>query len=202
MALVLLGRPPGAIAQDDNRLAVGLSVTTRAAGSSTAHASSDFGFEVRLGHERQEWAWAYSFFSWFDTGLQGQPIVAAESLGRLRVRPILLGYGYTWVRGRSTITADLLGGVAFNSLHLDQLATAEYQRRGATNIDTEATNTFAVEPEVQVWYDLSPRVGLKLAGGYLVSRPSISVTSSLGRDTRPVRADTVLITFGAVYSIF
>jgi hypothetical protein len=194
--------PTEAAAQTDNKLAIGLSVTTRIAGSSRADASSDFGLDVRLGHEREEWGWAYSFFGWFDIGLQGQPMVPTERLGKLRVRPIMVGYGYTWIRGRSAITADLLGGFAFNSFHLDAAATAEYERRGAARLDTEATNTFVLKPEVQVWRDLSSKIGLKLSGGYLISRPTVTVTSTLGRDARSVRADTFLITAGVVYSIF
>jgi len=193
--------PTLATAQIDNRFAAGVSVTTRV-GSSTANGSSDIGFEVRLGHEREQWGWAYSFFSWFDTDLKREPTAATANLGTLRVRPVLLGYGYTWVHGRTSITADLLGGVAFNSFDLDSAARTDYLQRGAANVDTEATNTFAVKPEVQVWYDYSARIGIRITGGYLVSRPSISVISSFGRETLPVRADTILITAGVVYSIF
>jgi hypothetical protein len=113
----------------------------------------------------------------------------------------MLGYGYTWIRGKTAITVDALGGFAFNSFHLDPAALADYQRRGATTVNTEATNTFVLKPEVQVWYDLSPRFGLKISGGYLISRPTVSLTSSIGRDTRAVRADTILIALGLVYSI-
>jgi len=197
---VALFWPIGAAAQTDNRLAAGLSVTSRVAGSSGADGTSDVSLELRLGHQHEGWGWEYSFFSWFDTDLQAQPTVPTS--GRLRIRPIMAGYGYTWTRGRSAITADLLGGYAFNSFHLDSAATSAYLARGASPIDAEATNTFVVKPEVQLWYDLSSRIGIKASGGYLVSRPSVTITTTRGRDTRSVRADTVLITFGVVYSIF
>ena len=60
----------------------------------------------------------------------------------------------------------------------------------------------ALKPEIQVWYDLNSRFGLKLNGGYLVARPSVVITSSRGEEVRPVRADTFLITAGLVYSLF
>ena len=113
----------------------------------------------------------------------------------------MLGYGYTWILDRTTITADVLSGFAFNSFHLDPATIAAYQRRGATNIDGEATNTFVIKPEIQLWYDLLSRFGLKLTGGYLVSRPSMTLASTLSRDTRSIGADTIVITFGVVYSI-
>jgi hypothetical protein len=190
-----------AAAQMDNRLAVGGSVTSPIAGSSTTAASSAIGFELRLGHEEEQWGWASSFFSWYDMDLEAAATLRAGAPGQLRVRPVLAGYGYTWIRGRAAITANVLGGLAFNSFHLDPSALTEYQRRGATSIDTEATNALAIKPEVQLWYDLSSRFGLKISGGYLISRPTVTVTSTLGRDSRDVRADTILITVGIVYSI-
>jgi hypothetical protein len=189
--------------QTDSRLAVGMSVTTRLASASDASGSAGVGFEWRIGHEGQGWTWQHSFFNWFDTGVQEPIAERTVALGHLRVRPIMAGYGYTWIRGRAAITADLLGGYTLNSFALDGAAQAEYsQRLGATRVDPEATNALAIKPEIQVWYDLNPRFGLKLSSGYLITRPSVVITSSLGQDVRPVRADTFLMTFGLVYSLF
>jgi hypothetical protein len=113
----------------------------------------------------------------------------------------MVGYGYTWIRGRSAITADLVGGFALNSFHVDGPAAAEYLRLGGTDVRAEATNTLAVKPEVQVWYDLNRRLGLKINGGYLITRPSVTIRSSLGSDKWSVNADSFLITVGLVYSI-
>jgi hypothetical protein len=121
----------------------------------------------------------------------------------MRVRPIMVGYGYTWVRNRTAITADLVGGYTLNSFTMDPAVAADYaRRRGATGVEAEGTNVFAIKPEVQVWYDINSRFGLRLVGGYLIARPSVVITSSLGEDVRPVRADAFLITAGLVYSLF
>jgi hypothetical protein len=191
-----------AAAQTDNRFAIGGGVTTRVAGSGGASSSATGGIDVRLGHDTEEWGWAYSFFSWFDTNLDARPTIPGELLGRLRMRPVMVGYGYKWGRGRYTIAANTLAGFSFNSFDLDPAARAAYVVKGAGNINAEVSNSFAVKPEVEVWYDVSPRIGIKLSGGYLISRPTITVTSTLGQDMRPVRADTILITISAVYSIF
>ena len=190
-------------AQTDSRLAVGGSITARAASSSDASGSATVGFEWRLGYAIPGWGWQNSIFSWFDTGVQGTVGPGTIDLGNLRVRPVMVGYGYTWVRGRTAITADLVGGYAFNSFTMDPAAVQEYaRRRGATGIEAEGTNAFAIKPEVQVWYDINSRFGLKLNGGYLIARPSVVITSSLGEDIRPVRADSFLVTVGLVYSLF
>ena len=189
--------------QTDSRLAVGGSITAMAASSADTGGSASVGFEWRLGYATPGWGWQNSIFSWFDSGVRGSIGTGTVELGNLRVRPIMVGYGYTWVRGRAAVTADLVGGYSFNSFKLDPAAVEEYaRRRGATGIDSEGTNAFAIKPEVQVWYDLNSRFGLKLNGGYLIARPSIVITSSLGEDIRPVRADTFLVTVGLVYSLF
>ena len=190
-------------AQTDSRLAVGISVTARAASSSDASGSANLGFELRLGDGERGWSWQNSFFGWFDTGVHQSVATRVVGLGQLRVRPIMAGYGYTWIHRRAAITADVVGGYSLNSFTLAPAALADYsQRLGATHVDSKATNSFVVKPEMQVWYDLNPRFGLKLSGGYLIARPSIVITSSLGEDIRPVRADAFLVTIGLVYSLF
>ena len=202
IAVIMLGVCRDAHAQTDNRLAVGMSVTARAASSADASGSADVGFELRLGPAKAGWNWQNSFFGWFDTSVQEAVPMRTIPLGDLRVRPIMAGYGYTWILGRAAITADLAGGYSLNSFTLDPAALADYSRRGATGIDSKATSCFVLKPEVQVWYDVNSRFGLKLEGGYLIARPSIVITSSLGEDERPVRADTFLVTIGVVFSIF
>jgi hypothetical protein len=190
-------------AQTDSRLAVGGSITARAASSSESGGSANVGFEWRLGHAMQGWGVQNSIFSWFDTDVQGTVGPGTVGLGNMRIRPIMAGYGYTWVRGRTAITGDVVGGYSFNSFKLDSSAVQEYSRRlGATGIDAEATNAFALKPEIQVWHDLNSRFGLKIDGGYLIARPSVVITSSLGEDIHHIRADTFLVTVGLVYSLF
>jgi hypothetical protein len=144
LAAVCLGlRVCPVSAQTDSRLAVGASVTTRVTTSSETRGSAAIGFEWRLGYARPGWAWQTSLFNWFDTGVQGQVATSTFDLGHVRIRPIMAGYGYTWVRGRSAITADLVGGYTLNSFRLDSEALAGYERRlGATRIESEATNAF------------------------------------------------------------
>jgi hypothetical protein len=201
--IVMVSSVCDARAQTDSRLAVGMSVIARLASSSDASGSADVGFELRIGHELPGWGGQYSFLSWFDTGVHEAIAARTIDLGQLRVRPIMAGYGYTWIRGRAALTADLLGGYTLNSFELDRAAlTEDSLRLGATRVIAEATNAFAVKPEIHVWYDLNPRFGLKLSGGYLIARPSVVITSSLGDDVRPVRADTFLTTISLVYALF
>lgn len=202
MASILLSAA-SVSAQTDSRLAVGASVTTRVATSEEAGSGAAVNFEWRIGHAIAGWGPQLSLFSWFDTDVQ-RPIGAGTiDPGHIRIRPLLAGYGYTWVRRRTAITADVVGGYSLNSFRLDSAALAEYERLlGASGIESEATNAWAIKPEVQAWYDINTRFGLKLNGGYLIARPSLVLRSSLGEVVVPVHADTFLITAGLVYSLF
>ena len=59
-----------------------------------------------------------------------------------------------------------------------------------------------VNPEVIVWRDLTKRVGLRLSGGFMVARPSVTMITSAGEDKRSINADMAMITVGVVYKIF
>jgi hypothetical protein len=203
MALCALLWATEAYAQVDNRLALGMSLTSRLTESPGTANNSDLGFELRIGHQRSGWGWENSFFGWFDLGVRQSGTSPEADLGNLRMRPVMVGYGYTKVRGRATVTADLVGGFSFNSFDLAPSAAADYQARtGGRNVDGHASNTFTLKPEVQIWYDLSERFGLRVTGGYLIARPSVTISSTLGDDKRSVRADVFLVTVGVVYSIF
>lgn len=193
--------PSRAAAQTDNRLAVGASVTSSVATSDAAGSSATVGLEMRLGHETEEWGWQTSFFSWFDTDVTRQTPLPNSQFGQLRVRPVMIGYGYGRSFGRVDVTIDVVGGIAFNSFHLDSATIAQKKAAGATDIHGESTNSLAIKPEVQLWYDLNRRWGLRMAAGYLITRPTVSVSSTLGEDRLPFRADSLLVTFGVVYSI-
>lgn len=96
-----------------------------------------------------------------------------------------------------------MGGYAINSFEL--LPTFDDRYRASLNASTisaDASNTLVLKPDVSAWVDLSRKVGLNISLGYMVARPDVTVSSSLGRDTRQIKADVLMFRVGAVYSIF
>lgn len=189
-------------AQVENRVAVGVAVLGQIADSSDTDRTMVVAVEWRFRHDKPGWGWQYTL-NWFETGLT-QPIAGRDTdMGRLHIRPVMGGYGYTWVRRRTYITADLLAGYAFTSFELDPAAEATYRTRmGVRSVTSDASNTFAVNPEVHLWYDLNDRMGMKIAGGYVFARPSVTMTSSLGEDRRAINADAFQVGVSFVYKIF
>ena len=193
--------PTSAAAQTDNHFAVGVSVRQREAPDDQAAGGTDFGFAWRFGSTQEGWGWDAGL-NWFETTLDGRIARQSTSLGDLHVRPLMAGYGYTKsIRGVG-VTADVIGGFAFNSFKLSQSATDAYYELGARRVGASVSPTLAFKPEVTAWLDVTNRVGIGLNFGYLFARPTVTITSSLGEQRHRYRADMVAFQIAAVYKLF
>jgi hypothetical protein len=189
-------------AQTDNRLAIGVNFSTRDISEPDAAGRIGLGLTWRLGHGSQGWGWKYGL-GWFSTDLDGTIDGDDVTLGKLRVRPFMGGYGYTHVIRNVSVTAKVLGGYALTKFTLEPAANDAYRERlGAATVRAEATNTFVLRPEIGGWIDLNRKIGIQTTVSYQIARPEIVITSSLGEDRRRVRADALRFKVGVVYSIF
>lgn len=203
--VILLALAPGraAFAQSDGKFAVGGAFTMRLpTDSQTVNGSKGPGLLWRYGHGKTGWGWHWGL-NWYSTDLDRTVGGFETELGELRVRPIMAGYGYTRVIRGAKITAAMLAGYAWTKMSLTPGAGDAYRDHlGARSVTADASNTLAAKPEVEVWFDLSKKVGLNVSAGYMIARPHVTVRSSLGDDERRVRADMVMLRIGAVYSIY
>src|SRR5262245_54534078 len=160
--LMLGSSAPHAFAQIENKLAVGIKAGSLMAGSSNTDGVFDVGLEWRWNHGKPGWAWQVEPFNWFDTGVN-EPIGGRTmALGRMHLRPVTGGYGYTWVRGRTMFTGELVAGYAFVSFDLDSRADEAYRSQlGGHSVTANASNTFVVNPALVVWHDVSKRIGVR-----------------------------------------
>lgn len=197
-----LGAPHAASAQTGGKLALGADVSTRVSRNDDASGHVGVGLLWRFGHAKSGWGWHWGL-NWYSTDLDRSIGGAAIDLGELHVRPVMAGYGYTHLFGRTAITATALAGYAYSSMSLTPAATAAFRDRlGAQSVSVDAANTLVFKPEVSAWYDINRKFGLKVSGGYMVARPRVTVRSTLGEDRRTVRADMLMLKAGVVYSIF
>ncbi len=201
---VAMARPAGA--QINSRLAVGPEFTVAATdhASTQDHAHSTFlpGILWRFGTTDPGWGFHWGL-NWYAVDIDRPIAGSSTNLGELHVRPIMAGYGYTWIFKKNAITADLLGGYAFARMDLSDSAADVYRARlGSQVTDARASNTFVLKPEFAVWHDINKSLGLNINVGYMVARPDVTVTMSNGTDVRTARADQFLVKVGLVYSIF
>lgn len=201
--LVVSGLPPGEVcAQSTGKVAIGANVSAKRAASSDSRGHNSIGLLWRLGHGREGWGWKYGI-NWFSAEIDRSLDGEHREFGHLRIRPILGGYGYTHVMGNKKVSANLMGGYAFTSFTVHDTFDLAYRTaHSVESIDTSAANTFVLKPEVSTWFDLSEKIGLNISASYMIARPQVTVSSSLGRDRQRIQTDTFSIKAGLVYSIF
>jgi hypothetical protein len=202
--IAAVARP--ADAQVNSRFAAGAELTVAASDRSSTqdHAASQFfGAPLwRFGTTEPGWGFHWGL-NWYAVDIDRPVAGLSTDLGELHVRPIMAGYGYTWLFKQNAITADLLGGYAFAKMDLAGSAADAYRlRMGSSVTDATASNTFVLKPEVAIWHDINKTLGLNINIGYMFARPEVTITTSNGADVRTARADQFLIKVGLVYSIF
>jgi hypothetical protein len=203
LALVVVAALPSrAAAQTENRFAIGANFSVKGATDETTHGHKGVGLLWRVGRGSEGWGWKFGL-NWYSTEVERSLIGANEPFGELRIRPFLGGYGYTKFFGPAKVSANLMGGYAFNSFDMASTFANAYGRlNGASRVETDVANGFVLKPEVSTWFDVSRKIGLNVSAGYMIARPSITVTTPVGSDQRRYRADTLMFKVGAVYSIF
>lgn len=150
-----------------------------------------FGPVIRL---RPRTGWGPSVgFSWTRTPLGDTG--GQAGLADLVVRPVMGGIEYGLSRGSAVAAFSLVGGYAFNSLAVDD-------SRVGPGRAIAADNSLAFRAGLSVWYDISPRVGLNVFGGYRVVRPRVTFASDTDVTRRRLNADAVLVSVGVAYWVF
>ena len=189
-------------AQTNSRFALGADVTVRAAPDAQVHGSKGMGILWRIGHGRTGWGLHWGL-GWYATDVEQRIGSRTVEFGELHVRPVMAGYGYTHTRGKTSITADVLGGPALVSMTLAPGTNDVYREQiGARSVTTRAALTFVTKPELSIWRDISDKIGLNVGAAFVVARPSLTIESSIGEERRRIRADMLQLRVGLAYAVF
>ncbi|HKB12695.1 MAG TPA: hypothetical protein VKD69_18660 [Vicinamibacterales bacterium] len=205
LAIAIAGALP-AHAQTETRLALGADFLIAASDHASTQDRAQHVFTVeplwRFGDFEPGWGPHFGL-DWYAVDIERPVGGVPTTLGQVHIRPIMGGYGYTWVRGKNTISANMLAGYAFASMSLADGTAAAYQSRLGVGVnDADASNTFVVRPELDFWHDINNLFGLNVNVGYIVARPDVTIETSSGFDKRTARADQFQVRIGLVYSIF
>jgi BON domain len=134
-------------------------------------------------------------FGWTSRELLGSASTSAAPLADLRVRPVMVGVGYSYPVGRAQLSASLVGGYAFTRLRADRSAAGPNR---AIAVD----NAFALRPAATLWIDTSKRLGFQVSAGYLVARPRVTFASDDRVYSTRVRADALMVSVGGAWWVF
>ena len=132
-------------------------------------------------------------FSWRNTrfadGSGGSPGTG------LSVRPVMGGVEYRVGDRRVSAGASFVAGYAFNGLRVDR----EHE---GPEWAVEVGNSLVWRAGGSLWVDVTPRLGVNVFGGYLVTRPELAVLGGGSVATRRVNADTAIVSLGLAWWVF
>jgi hyperosmotically inducible periplasmic protein len=133
-------------------------------------------------------------FNWFSTSLASGS-ARQEVISRIRVRPIMIGVGYTVRSNRISVAPSLVAGVALNSLSVPDTGAAD---RIAVGVD----HSLVWRPGVSVWSDLNQKIALNLTVGYVVTGLRVTYLEDGRLVKRSVSGDTTIVHAGIAYKFF
>ena len=118
-------------------------------------------------------------FGWYDGDLTLSGVSGDAEVGDLRVRPLMAGVGYTWVKDRVAMGVSFNAGISFNSIRLnDQYRT--FFGPG-TEVRVDASNSFAARPQLRVEYAVARKVGVYSSAGYFFTEFDNVIDTPIGR---------------------
>jgi hypothetical protein len=187
-----------AAAQTEGRVGVGGSVGYIKPSDNEVKGRIVAGPLVRL-NPRKGWGLAGGL-SWFSTDVEN-PSGSTEPFARLRVRPLMAGVAYTIGEQPALISFSIVAGPSFNKLDFDDDFVSRLPAGSLAALDVETS--FGIRPGVSLTYTVAPRVALTAFGGYMINRPDVVYRDANGTEFRNRwKADSAVVSVGAVYSIF
>jgi len=193
VALALICAVSTASAQTQGRIGVGGSVTFNGTTDDGVGSVTTAGPLIRI-NPHKGWG-PVGALNWFRADLEN-PSGASGDFGRLRVRPLMAGVRYSIETGDLLTSFSIVAGPSFNKAEFEK----SYQSSGES---IDADTSFAVRPGVGLTWTIAPRVAIVGFGGFLINRPDVVYRNRAGQEFRDQwKADAVVLSVGAVYSVF
>jgi outer membrane protein with beta-barrel domain len=190
-----------AAAQTKGRISVGGSVSFVHTTDSDVKSLVGFGVLVRL-NPRKGWGIAGGL-SWFRADIDN-PSGATGPFARLTVRPLMGGVSYTFGNQPVLISLSAITGPSFNDLEFhDQFLPSLPPPPEVPRPELDISNSWAFRTGVNVTMTVAPRVAIVGFVGYIINRPDVIYRDSNRQEFRNRwKADAVIFSIGAVYSLF
>ena len=118
-------------------------------------------------------------FGWYTADLTLSGVSGDAEVGDLRVRPLMAGVSYTWVKGRVATGVSINAGVSFNSIRLNDQYRSFFGP--GTEVRVDASNSFAVRPQLRVEYAVARKIGVFSSAGYFFTEFDNVIETPRGR---------------------
>jgi hypothetical protein len=122
-------------------------------------------------------------------------------MGKLTVRPVLVGVRRTWVS--HPLSFDLAGGAgpSFNSFTPDA-AARPLLGLGVGELSADANVSLAWRVQFSTWHDFTDRFAIRGSIAYAANQAEITFTSGAAGRRLSQNANSFQIGFGAAYRLF
>jgi hypothetical protein len=140
--------------------------------------------------------------NWFDADVDASILGASGRLGRMEIRPLMFGVGYTAVRGKVGISPSFVAGPALNTVTVVSGWQDTFTVAGTNFEENVGSISLAARPGVGLTYAIAPRFGAFAFGGYLVNRPAVRFRTPSGEQRVKFRADGFVLNAGLIVSLF
>ncbi len=137
------------------------------------------GFGVNVGLVPKPGLGAILGLGWYRTDLTFSGVSGDVEVGRLRVRPIMAGIAYTWVKDRLATSVSIGAGISFNSIKLNDQYRALFGP--GTEVHVDASNSFAARPQFRIEYAVARKVGIYSTVGYFFTEFNNVIDTPIGR---------------------
>ncbi len=170
--------------------------------TTSGHASNPFPYRFLFRNPSKS-GWAVTpMFGWFGSDIDAVALGRPQaSLGRLTVRPVLVGVRRTWVLEPMSYDVALAAGPSFNSFEVaDDVGPLLGVNRGSVTAD--ANVSFAWRLQGSTWYDFNDRVAVRGSIAYARNQVEVAFDTSTTSRRLEQNANSVQFGFGLVYRIF
>ena len=116
-------------------------------------------------------------FGWYTADLTVDTGSSNTEIGDLRVRPLMAGIGYTWVKGRVATGVSINAGISFNSIRLNDQFRSFFGP--GTEVKINPSNSFAVRPQLRVEYAVARKLGVFSSAGYFFTKFDAEVETTI-----------------------
>jgi hypothetical protein len=200
---------PAASAQTGKLFALGggLSGHKYTGSDFTAYKNPSISVDYRISFSRnpkQGWKWEpKSGFSWFQANTDMAVGGLDTRIGRLRARPFMAGIERAYRNGPMKVGVSIVGGPSFNHFFVSDDARVAYATQLGQNLTSIKPKTsFAVRPELSVWYDLGKWFAVHASFNYILDRPTVETTAGGTTTSDRWKTDHFNFHIGVVVGIF
>ena len=164
--------------------------------TSSDNVNTAFGVGVNVGLVPKPGLGAALGLGWYQTDLTLSGVSGDVEVGRLRVRPVMAGVAYTWVKGQLATAVSIGAGISFNSIRLND----EYRTffGPGTEVRVDASNSFAARPQFRIEYAVARKVGVYTSLGYFFTKFDNVIDTPVGRFENEWDASSFNIFVGAM----